>query len=89
MTIRVTKFEQTPNPLAIKATLSTAITEQRRAYRGSEAVGDDELARAIFELPGVIGVLILSDFITISKTPEASWRPIKSGLRKILKGGLQ
>ncbi len=116
MPLKIDKFEQTPNPDALKCVLasrspalpgapaaasptvapsslqdqpsnpsqSPATLGRPRSYRSPEEALNDPLARAIFAVPGIAGVLILQDFITITRTPGASWAPIKRAVEAAL-----
>lgn len=82
---RVVAFEETPNPNALKCVLDRPIAPLPRAYRAPEEVGaDDGVARALFGVEGVTNVLLLKDFVTVGKAPDAKWASIKRGVRKAL-----
>ncbi|OAB60766.1 hypothetical protein AY599_21650 [Leptolyngbya valderiana BDU 20041] len=75
---RVTGFESTPNPNAVKVLVEGALADAPRSYR--EPPGDDctdVLARALYAIEGVRVVLIHHDFVTVGKAPDAKWSTIK------------
>ena len=81
---RVTAFEATPNPNAVKCLVDPAPTDRPRSYFNAESASGDALAEAIFAIDGVTTVLIHAAFITINKATDAGWGPIKSGLKQAL-----
>ncbi|MBY0308848.1 MAG: NifU N-terminal domain-containing protein [Phycisphaerales bacterium] len=87
MPVKVVRYEPTPNPNAIKCVLSRRVADALRSFRTAEAAageGGDPVAAALFAVRGVAGVLVLGDWITVNKTPDASWPPIKKALEKAL-----
>ncbi len=80
----VTEFEQTPNPNARKALLDQSICAGTRSYLSAEQAGGDPLAEALFGIAGVKSVMMLGDFVTINKQPEAAWPPIEAAVRRVL-----
>ncbi len=83
----VVRFDTTPNPNALKCVLDAAITDAPRSYFKPEQAAEaaDALAISLFALPGVTNVLIHSDWITVCKSPDASWSTIKQGVRDVLR----
>lgn len=84
MGFRVIEFASTPNPNALKIVLDSVISEKPISFFNSAAGAEHPLARQLFEVPGVASVLILTDFITINKTADAKWKPIRTAVGKIL-----
>ncbi len=90
MGYRVREFQETPNPGAIKCVLDRAVTpleragDKPRSYRSAPAVSEDPLAARLFGVAGVTNVLIGSEWITIGKAADASWKSVKSGAEKAL-----
>lgn len=95
MSQKVLTFELTPNPNALKCVLKGevpplptaadgAALAPGRSYRSPEQAAGDPLALALFSVAGVQGVLIGSNWITISKAPAAGWLAIKAGVEKAL-----
>lgn len=82
---KVVAFEETPNPNAMKCVLDHPIAALPRAYRAASEAGDDEIARALFAVEGVTNLLMLRDFVTIGKAPDAQWASIKRGVKKTLR----
>lgn len=90
MGYRVREFQETPNPGAIKCVLEGPIAPlpgaelKPRSYRTAESAHADPLASRLFGVPGVSNVLIASDWVTIGKSPEASWKSVKSAVEQAL-----
>ena len=85
MPYTVIEFQETPNPNAIKCVLDRAIAETPRSYFSKEQGAADPLASSLFAIEGVTNVLILGNFVTVSKAPGASWRTLKSGVERAMK----
>jgi hypothetical protein len=81
----VVAFETTPNPNAIKCVLDHPIAALPRAYRAASEAGDDEIARSLFAIEGVTNLLMLHDFVTIGKAPDAQWPAIKRAVKRALR----
>lgn len=84
MGFRVADIQPTPNPNALKFILDRTISEQPASFFDSQAARNHSLACRLFEVEGVASLLLLGDFITVNKTPEADWAAIKRGVRKAL-----
>lgn len=84
MPLHVTSFQSTPNPNAIKCIVDRPTGEQIRSYFRPEQAETDPLARALFAIPGVTNVMIQPDFISIGKSPDAAWRPIRAAIEQVL-----
>ncbi len=50
----------------------------------TEISDPDAAAAALLELPGVASVFMTADFVTLSKTPEASWEDIAGPAQQLL-----
>lgn len=88
MPIAVKQFQSTPNPNAVKCILSASISDSIRSYRRPEDAASDPLAAALFRIPGVTGLLITPDWITVNKAAEAGWGTIQKAISQALKSGL-
>lgn len=82
--MKVVEFEATPNPNAIKCWLDGRASAGPRSYFNAEAAQGDPLARSLFAIPGVTNVLILGDWITVSKGPQTPWPAVKNAIRRAL-----
>lgn len=70
--------EQTPNPATQKFLPGRAVLEQGTAdFPNVESAAKSPLARRLFEVEGVAGVFLGSDFVTVTKVPEKDWMVLK------------
>jgi hypothetical protein len=84
MAFRVVEVQPTPNPNALKFMLDREISQRPTSYLEAGAATDDPIARELFAIPGVSSLLFLGDFVTVNKSPDASWADIKSQVRRAL-----
>jgi hypothetical protein len=84
MALKVLSVEPTPNPNAKKFVIDRRISETPLSYRTSEAAAKDPLAAKLMALPGVVGLLFLHDFVTVSKSSEARWADISAKAKRIM-----
>jgi hypothetical protein len=68
------EISSTPNPNALKFTVGTDVGGPATFVDGRPA--DDPTAAALLAIVGVTSVFMTSDFITLSKTADASWEDI-------------
>lgn len=87
MPYRVTDFESTPNPNAIKCNVTPSPADTPRSYFNADAAteADDALAISLFAIDGVTSLLIHTSFITVNKQPDAKWGPIRKAVSKAVK----
>ncbi|HLL87859.1 MAG TPA: NifU N-terminal domain-containing protein [Tepidisphaeraceae bacterium] len=84
MGFKVTEVQPTPNPNAMKLVLDRRITEQPASFfNAGQAVGHP-LAERLFKISGVSSLLLLGDFVTVNKRPEASWTSIAARVKQAL-----
>ncbi len=70
--------EETPNPAALKFLPGKAVLESGVADFISHAAAQrSPLARLLFEIDGVAGVFLGSDFVTVTKTADKNWQVLK------------
>ena len=70
--------EETPNPAAVKFLPGRPVLEAGVAdFTSREAAARSPLARLLFEIDGVAGVFLGSDFVTVTKTAEKNWQVLK------------
>ena len=84
MSFKVLRFQDTPNPNAVKCVLDRKVTEKTRSFFSAAEASDDPLAAALFGIPGVTNILMNGDWITVSKDPKSAWKSIKAGVEKVL-----
>jgi Fe-S cluster biogenesis protein NfuA len=73
--------EATPNPATIKFLPGREVLgEGTMDFVSAEAASASPLARALFEVDGVAGVMLGGDFLTVTKTAETPWEHVKPAL---------
>jgi hypothetical protein len=80
----VTTFQPTPNPNALKCVLDRPLDGPIRSFRTPADAKDDPLARELFAVPGVTTLLLSGAWLTVNKSPDAPWAPIKAGVEAVL-----
>lgn len=85
MPYTVLKFQETPNPNALKCVLDRSPGAAPRSYFNAAAAASDPLARALFSVPGVTNVLISDGWLTVSKAPGIPWAPVRAGVERALR----
>ncbi len=90
MALRVIRYEETPNPNAIKAVLDRSSGDPlpaplaTRSFRSAQEAAADPLAAQFLAVRGVSAILLGAGWLTVNKTPEADWRSIKVAVEGIL-----
>lgn len=80
----MTRYEETPNPNALKCILDRSISDHPKSFLGAESAGGDAVARALFGVEGVAVILMNGDWMTVNKSPGASWASVKAGVERVL-----
>ena len=76
--------ETTPNPATLKFLPGRdVVSGEPRDFRNVEAAGVSPLATALFDVPGVHGVFLGSDFISVTKD-DADWSHIKPAILGVI-----
>lgn len=79
----------TPNPNAMKFTLDRPLMASgSKSYSSRFEALDDSLAGALFAVPGVQSLFIMSDFITVTKDPGAAWEELVPALTSAIRDQL-
>ena len=67
----------TPNPNAAKFVLDREVPgEGSRSYFDAKSASGDPLAERLFAIDGVRALLLVENFITVTKTDEIEWRDL-------------
>ncbi len=76
----------TPNPDALMFRLEEVLVPQGSfEYASAEAAEGAPLAKALFALPGVSGVLLARNFVTITRTQGAAWADLSGLVQQALR----
>ncbi len=79
----------TPNENALKFNCSQPVLESGyKTYNNAEQAAESPVAAKIFETDGVASVFLMPDFITVTKTPEASWEVVQPAAIEAIKSTL-
>jgi hypothetical protein len=78
--------QATPNPETMKFTLNRVVTAGRgETYSDPTQAFVSPLARALFAVPGVAGVFLLKDFVTIRRAPGEDWQRLVPAVEATLR----
>lgn len=70
--------ESTPNPATLKFLPGQSVLEAGTAdFPSPETAGNSPLARRIFDVDGVTGVFLGTDFVTVTKAEGIEWDHVK------------
>jgi hypothetical protein len=84
MAFRVQEIVPTPNPNAAKFILDKAIAEQPTSFFDAASAADHPVASKLFAIDGVSSLLLLGDFVTVNKTPDAKWSQLNACVKAVL-----
>ena len=84
MAFKVREIQSTPNPNAMKFLLDRPVTDEPVSILHPGDAAKHPLARRLFEIPGICAVLLLGDFITVNKSPDAKWPGLKTKVKRVL-----
>jgi len=77
--------EPTPNPATLKFLPGRAVMEQGTAnFPDAAAAERSPLAGRLFTVPGVTGVFLGIDFVTVSKDESAEWYQLKPAVLGVI-----
>lgn len=83
--MKVLSVEQTPNPNARKFVVDHPAWPTPISLRiPATTTSTDPVAEQLMSIPGVVGILMLNDFVTISKSSEAKWADISAKTKRVL-----
>jgi len=81
---KVVKFQDTPNPNAVKCVLDKSPGNVPRSYLNAGAAASDPLGLALFAIPGVTSLLINDGWITVNKSSDAPWGKVRAAIERVL-----
>ncbi|MEO1194114.1 MAG: NifU family protein [Pseudomonadota bacterium] len=77
--------ESTPNPATLKFIPGVVVLESGTAdFREAESADRSPLAQRLFQIEGVEGVFLASDFLSITKAEASDWQDLKPAVFGIL-----
>lgn len=84
------RVEGTPNPNAAKFVVDRTLTEGgSRSYFGADEAAGDPLAERLFEVEGVEALLVVDDFVTVTKREELEWAELVEDVKAVLAEALE
>ncbi|HEY1923395.1 MAG TPA: NifU N-terminal domain-containing protein [Tepidisphaeraceae bacterium] len=84
LSFKVTEIQPTPNPNAMKLILDRVIADCPISFLNPDSGKEHPIASRLFAINGVAGLLLLGDFVTVTKTPAARWADITKKVEQAL-----
>jgi hypothetical protein len=83
------EVQPTPNVNALKFITNRRLTEGRsQTFRTVAEAAASPLAAKLLQIPGVVQVFVLNDFITVTRDPATPWEgiagPVEDAIRAYL-----
>lgn len=82
----ITKYEDTPNPDALKCWLDHSISEGPVSFLSVASAGGHPVAEAIFASGKVTTLLLNGEWLTVCRVPGIRWPALKKQLEQVLAG---
>jgi hypothetical protein len=82
----VIEIQPTPNPNAMKFVLDEKVFAEPMSFYSPSEAQTNPLASKLMAVAGVTHVMLLGDFVTVGKSPQARWAEINTRVKKILAG---
>ncbi len=79
--------QPTPNPNSLKVMRTDGgrfIESGLASYTSLAQAASDPLAIALFSLPGVAGLFIVPDFLTVTRLPGTQWETLMPAVEQVL-----
>ena len=84
--LMIQDVDLTPNPHALKFILNEKLLSmETRQFHNKQEAEEDQFAREIFKIDGVVSVFYMDKFVTIEKTKETNWGQIQKPFIELLK----
>lgn len=76
----------TPNPNSLKFEIDggTVVESGLLAFHSSNEASEHPLAAELFALRGVESLMIVPEFVTVTKHPAADWDLLAEGVERVL-----
>ena len=77
----------TPNPNSLKfeAPGVRLVEDGLHAFHSAREASDHPLGAELFSLPGVHSLMIVPEFVTVTKHPAADWSLLAEGVERVLR----
>jgi hypothetical protein len=70
----------------MKLVLDRVIADRPMSFLNPASGNEHPIASRLFAIKGVNGLLLLGDFVTVTKQPEARWPEITKNVKQALAG---
>ena len=78
--------ESTPNPNSVKFVLNRTVVEQGSEFYDASLEGErSPLAQKMFKVPGVKDLLLMKNFVSLSRDPKKKWEEIAPKVEEVLR----
>jgi NFU1 iron-sulfur cluster scaffold homolog, mitochondrial len=84
LSFKVLEVQPTPNPNAMKLILDRVIADRPMSFLNPASGNEHPIASKLFAIKGVSGLLLLGDFVTVTKQPETRWPEITKKVEQAL-----
>ena len=84
MPFNVLEVQPTPNPNAMKLVLDRVIADRPMSFLNPASGNEHPIASRLFAVKGVCGLLLLGDFVTVTKESAARWPEITKNVKQTL-----
>lgn len=82
--------EMTPNPMSLRFTVNRPLMERGgRNFTSAEKAKGSALPELLFALPGVSGVLVARNFVTVSAQPGTDWNGLCGKVESAIKDHIE
>ena len=82
--MKILAVQSTPNPLARKVVCAEVVSAERASFRSAEDAHGHPLGQPLMAIPGVVQVMILADFVTVVRHPDARWAEVLPAVRRVI-----
>ena len=83
-------IQGTPNPNAAKFVLDRPVPgEGSRSYFDAESADEDRLAARLFAIDGVRALLLVDNFVTVTKAADVDWDALVQDVQDAIAAELQ
>lgn len=84
------EVEGTPNPNAAKFVVSTTLSDEgSRSYFDADDAEGDPLAERLFGVEGVEALLVVDNFVTVTKDEGLEWADLVDEVKEALREALE
>ncbi len=76
--------EATPNPHSMKFVMNRTITAKGISITNRATATAYPLAAHLFDVPGVKGLYMMNDFISVTKEPSVAWEALVGPIQDVI-----